>query len=73
MSEMSEMNTVAERVSVASSTKPASETAENDDTEQLYKAEVESVKAKLKPRIDKIRESRRVSDRDLQIVINARG
>jgi len=53
--------------------KSARETARSDKTERRYQAEVKAVKAKMKRRVHAIRESRRLSDRDLQIVINARG
>jgi len=54
-------------------TKSTTETARSDNAERRYQAEVKAVKAKMKRRVHAIRESRRLSDRDLRIVINARG
>ena len=54
-------------------TKPKGKNAQSDETEQLYIAEVERVQEAMKARVEAIRRSRRLSDRDFQIVINARG
>ena len=54
------------------STKPAADTVQREEAERLYEAEVERLQNEAKARVEAIRESRRLSDKDLQILINTR-
>jgi nitrogenase molybdenum-iron protein alpha/beta subunit len=57
---------------VVKGTKPAAETVRENE-ERLYDAEVKRVRERMKSRVDAIRASKRVSHKDLQVVINTRG
>jgi hypothetical protein len=53
-------------------TKPAVDTVQSEERQRRYEAEKERLRNQVKPRVAAIRESRRLTDRDLQILINTR-
>lgn len=57
---------------IEKSTKPAADTVHNEEIERRYEAEVERLQNEARSEVEPIRESRRLTDGDLQILINTR-